>query len=56
VAERSGRVRLIRDGRLLPRPFLDLRAAVEIRSPSIARGRIYAVSILGPVYRLDPAR
>jgi hypothetical protein len=21
-----------------------------------ARGRIYAVSILGPVYRLDPAR
>jgi glucose/arabinose dehydrogenase len=35
VAERSGRVRVIRDGRLLPRPFLDLRAAVEIRSPSI---------------------
>jgi glucose/arabinose dehydrogenase len=35
VAERSGRVRVLRDGRLLPRPFLDLRPAVEIRSPSI---------------------
>ena len=37
VAERSGRVRVLRDGRLLPRPFLDLRAAVEIRSRRIER-------------------
>jgi glucose/arabinose dehydrogenase len=37
VAERSGRVRVLRDGRLLPRPFLDLRGAVEVRSRRIER-------------------
>jgi glucose/arabinose dehydrogenase len=37
VAERAGRVRLLRDGRLVRRPFLDLRSAVEIRSPNIRR-------------------
>jgi glucose/arabinose dehydrogenase len=37
VAERSGRVRVIRDGRLLPGPFLDLRRAVEIRSREVQR-------------------
>jgi glucose/arabinose dehydrogenase len=35
VAERSGRIRVIRDGRLVPRPFLDLRSSVEIRSRDI---------------------
>jgi glucose/arabinose dehydrogenase len=35
VAERSGRIRVLRDGRLLSRPFADLRGAVRIRSRSI---------------------
>jgi glucose/arabinose dehydrogenase len=37
VAERSGRIRVIRDGHLLPRPFVDLSGAVEIRSRDIRR-------------------
>ncbi len=35
VAERSGRLMLLRDGRLARRPFLDLRRRVQIRSRNI---------------------
>lgn len=34
VVERRGRIRLVRDGRVLARPFADLRAHVLIRDPS----------------------
>jgi glucose/arabinose dehydrogenase len=37
VTERLGRVRVVRDGRLLSRPFLDLRGQVEIRSRAVER-------------------
>jgi glucose/arabinose dehydrogenase len=37
VVERFGRVRVIRDGRVLPRPFADLRPVVEIRSRNVER-------------------
>ena len=37
VVERFGRIRVVRDGRLLRRPFLDLRDEVEIRSTAVER-------------------
>jgi glucose/arabinose dehydrogenase len=46
VAERSGRVRVIRRGRLLRRPFLDLSHVVEIRDPRIEEdhGGLYSIA------------
>jgi glucose/arabinose dehydrogenase len=37
VVERFGRIRVIRDGRKLRRPFLDLRSVVEVRSAAVER-------------------
>jgi glucose/arabinose dehydrogenase len=37
VVQRGGRIRVVRDGRRLRQPFLDLRDQVEVRSPQVER-------------------